>query len=431
MNYTVQLTKDMGLCCSCGICKSVCPKSCITYQRKDGMYYPVIDTQKCIECGLCFDICPGMKHDYSETDAIKAMTGNCICAYNAWSKDNTIRHVSASGGCVSSLVVELLRSNEYDYAVTLDTYNYREQLKSVLISADDLQKEYADTSYPKSRYLPVSHEDIIDFVLHNKTKRIVFIGTSCAVRGFLNAVKKFHLNRENYLVIGLFCDKVFNYNIYNYYTFIAKNDDKKELTNLHFKNKESGGWPGNMKWFFSDGSYKYVDESERMKLKAFFMPERCLYCIDKLNVEADISIGDNFTDVASSKKGSNSVIIRTHIGLKAWKKADEAIISEIVDVSKIIKVQNLIGRSSNAYFAMTKQRNCDLEKDLNNGIVLSPQDVSANKAYDDSLQKLALGKDFLSNPEKSIRKINRIRKKESRTSLKSRLVYYYKKLLIH
>ena len=66
------------------------------------------------------------------------------------------------------------------------------------------------------------------------------------------------------------------------------------------------------------------------------MPECCLYCIDKLNVNADISVGDNFTDIESSELGSNSVIIRTAKGQKAWELAKDNLINVRIPIEKII-----------------------------------------------------------------------------------------------
>lgn len=74
-----------------------------------------------------------------------------------------------------------------------------------------------------------------------------------------------------------------------------------------------------MKFIFTDGTVAYQDKAERVKIKNYFMPERCLYCIDKLNVYADISVGDNYTQQDSSLLGSNSVIIRTNIGMTVWE----------------------------------------------------------------------------------------------------------------
>ena len=404
---TVEYTKDLGLCCSCGICKGICPKSSITYKRKDGLFLPEIAKNSCIECGICKNICPGLVHEYQYEDPIKAMTGDSICSYSAWSKDEKLRFVSASGGCVSTLITELLKKNKYDYATTVNSYNYKEQLVAELISCNDIS-DYSQSTYPKSRYLSVSFEKVVRFLMNNKDKKIIIVGVSCAIRGIENEIKQLKLDRENYLLIGLFCDKVFNYNIFEYYNTVSNNTEGKNIRDLHFKNKESGGWPGNMKWFFSDGTYMYVDSSERMKLKAYFMPERCLYCIDKINVQADISVGDNFTEVASSKQGSNSVIIRTDRGMEAWNDSSDALLFSEVDISLIADAQCLTGRRNNAYFAQIKgkKNEKELKHLLNSAISLCDDMIEYGSAYYAAMKRLNMGKDFDKNPEKYFRDIN-------------------------
>lgn len=426
---TIEVTRELGLCCSCGICRGVCPKSCIEYKKADGMYYPVINSEECISCGICYDICPGISHKYKHSDAVKAVTGDSVSSFNAFSKNDHLRHVSASGGCISTLIAELLDKNIYDSAATVDTYDYRDQIKSTIITADSSSCDYSDTSYPKSRYLPISHEDVIRYVLNNRDKRMVFVGTSCAIRGFLNVINKFKLKRDNYLLVGLFCDKVFNYNIYDYYCSFT---DGKELTSLHFKNKDSGGWPGNMKLMFADGTHKYLDSSERAKMKEFFMPERCLYCIDKLNVGADISIGDNFTGFYSSNKGSNSVIIRTQRGLDAWNSMADSISSESIDIDIISDAQGIEARLDNAYFAVIKQgMNKNKCNDLKLNAPLSLNDNVADyyRAYCNRMDKIRIGKKYDSNPERLQKYFKKERKSGVLVRISSIISRGYHKIL--
>ena len=146
----------------------------------------------------------------------------------------------------------------------------------------------------------------------NREKKLILVGSSCAIRGLQTAIKKLNLDREQYLFIGLFCDKIFNYNVLSYFEDTYAGGLR--LKALHFKNKESGGWPGDMKFFPENGSCFYVPLEERVKAKAYFIPERCLYCVDKLNACADISLGDNYTGQDDSALGSNSVIVRTEVG---------------------------------------------------------------------------------------------------------------------
>lgn len=432
---TVQLTAELGLCTSCGICKNTCPTNSISWIRKQGMFIPNVNSEKCISCGICSKVCPGLKFDYSGLAHLdeENIVGEVIDSYSAWSKNERLRHVSASGGVVSSLIHALLAEDEYDVAFGVDQYNYSNQVCSKPIKLEDIQAGIGNTSVPKSRYIPISHENVVSYVKEFPNKKIIFVGTSCAVRGFENIIKQYKLNRENYLLIGLFCDKIFNYNINEYFAKMNVCGGQK-LKQVHFKNKDSGGWPGNMKFMFSDGTTCFVDANERMKMKEYFMPERCMYCIDKLNTRADISVGDNFTKFHSSSKGSNSVIIRTDRGNKAWSKARCEIESHNIPVSEIAEVQNVKGRWNNYTYSVFKQTHVEkkgIEIDLNKGINkknISNVDI---QKWNDNLEKVYAGAIFDVNPaelEKQLFKQEAKKKREQILSLPVRILRKIKKV---
>ena len=41
-----EVTVEKGLCVSCGICAGACPVRCISFQKREGQYLPVIDNSK-------------------------------------------------------------------------------------------------------------------------------------------------------------------------------------------------------------------------------------------------------------------------------------------------------------------------------------------------------------------------------------------------
>lgn len=345
---TVATTVENGLCCSCGVCKGICPKECISFRREDGLFLPVIDQAACVGCGLCAVVCPGLGHPYEPKETAEdTITGDFLECVNAWSRDEKIRHVSASGGVISTLIPELLRQGRYDGAFCLDSYDYRTQLKTRLYTPEEADN-WADSKAPKSRYLPISQEKAVRCIREQPELRLIIVGTSCALRGIEAAIRKLNRNRENYLLIGLFCDKVFNYNVLSW--FSDSFCPGKELEQLHFKNKESGGWPGDMKFYLEKGESFYVPLYERARMKGYFMPERCLYCVDKLNVVADISLGDNYTETASSPLGSNSVMLRTRRGQDAWEAAADLLEMVPVGIVEIQKAQGLSVRLQNLYY---------------------------------------------------------------------------------
>ena len=410
-NKTIQVTIENDLCCGCGLCKGICPGDCISWERKNGVYLPKIQGEKCINCGLCAAVCPGLGHSYGPgTTALEPVTGTVLACFNAWSKQEKIRHVSASGGVVTTLVRELLSRGLYDGVFCLDSYDYRDQLKTRRVDAREPDNLGETSSAPKSRYLPVSQENAVAYMKKHRGEKLIFIGTSCAVRGLRAAVKTLKLPPEQYLFIGLFCDKVFNYNVLSYFQDTYAGG--QPLKALHFKNKESGGWPGDMKFFPEEGEPFYVPLRERAAAKAYFAMERCLYCVDKLNVQADISLGDNYTALHSSPLGSNSVILRTQTGAEAWEAVRELLEMHPVDLEEIQKAQALNLRLDQMYYGDLFCREKGADLDLNSGVPRERDAARYARAYGRERRKLKAGAVYDTKP-KAVRRQIRADKRQN------------------
>ena len=411
-NNTVLTIRDNDLCCSCGICKNICPTKAIRYVREKGIYVPEI-SDDCINCGKCFNICPSVCHKYDANTLTEAITGNAIDSINAWSLNERIRHYSASSGVVTSIVLALLKQGVYDCVFTLDSYDYSEQLKTNRYTIDNYSFTNVDKQkFTKSRYIPVSHENLIEYILNNRNSKVIIIATSCAVRGILNVIEKFRLDRDNYLIIGLFCELTMNYNVYNYFS----GDEFTEgniLKELHFKNKDSGGWPGNMKLVFDNDKFKFIDKTHRMKAKDYFQMERCLYCLDKLNICSDISIGDNYTDQNSTPLGSNSIIVRTTRGKRCFDFIKDYIEYDKVEISKIRESQYIDAKYRNYYFSKFKMKQIADKRIMLNSGLSENDDGRYYEAFLDTLKKIELGKLYPVTKKKLMGEISRSGKKYS------------------
>lgn len=422
---TIAATTAANLCSGCGACKGICPKDCIDWEFSKGMYLPVIDSAKCVQCGLCAEVCSGLCHSYEiKATAKETITGPVLECYNSWCTDPEIRHFSASGGVITTITRDLLSCRKYHSVFCLNTYSYQSQLQAVRFTKEDYLCGEDYGSAPKSRYLPVSHEETLRYMKAHRDERIIITGTSCALRSLNSAIEKLKLNRDNYLLIGLFCDSVFNYNILPYLEdhFCSG----KRLSAFHFKNKDSGGWPGDMKLFPEHGDSFFVPIGERISLKQYFVPERCLYCVDKLNVVADISIGDNYTSQHSSKLGSNSVIVRTKRGMDAWSSAQSCLCSYPIEISEIQNAQFLEGRLNNLYFGMLKAKHSCT---LNSGIPTEQAPIEFLPAWRKRLKTLNAGACYCTSPAKLKRQFKVASKKRGRIhSFLNRSIAYADKL---
>ena len=90
------------------------------------------------------------------------------------------------------------------------------------------------------------------------------------------------------------------------------------IKEFYFRSKVGSAWPGKVRIVLDNQEVVLLPSSARKKLKDYFVPERCLYCVDKLNRNADISVGDNYIKENADEEGISSVIIRTDVGFEAW-----------------------------------------------------------------------------------------------------------------
>ncbi|GAF72335.1 unnamed protein product, partial [marine sediment metagenome] len=121
---SVMKTRELDLCTSCEICAAVCSKAAIIMEYKFGQFLPKVDDKKCIKYGLCLKLCPGIDIDplklRQEKISNHIIDGHCLESYTAYSNDPKIRRNSASGGLITTLIIELIKNKEFDAAFVLD-----------------------------------------------------------------------------------------------------------------------------------------------------------------------------------------------------------------------------------------------------------------------------------------------------------------------
>ncbi len=372
---TIKKTVENNLCVSCGACIAVCPKKCISFKRKNGMYIPKINENSCVSCGMCLKACPAenIKHGKIK-NTNNFLLGDYKNILSASAKSKDILKNSTSGGVATELVKNLLHQDLYDCAYLVNGYNYDTLLESVRF-----EKNQSLESSQKSRYLTVSHQQTIKRMISNPDEKIIIVAVPCAVQAISNVIKLYKLKRENYFIIGLFCDKTMHYGVVDYFKQYPASKNKK-LKDFYFRTKDAGGWPGNVRLVYSDETYIDLPKTERMKVKDYFMPERCLYCFDKLNRLCDIAVGDDYKPENADKAGKNSVIIRTEQGANIWKLFEKNFSFSQSSPEDIISSQHLKAKKDNLLFSNIKESGTE------------NSDKKLVKKYNDSLFKLKTGK---------------------------------------
>lgn len=411
-NDTVQKTVKLDMCVSCGICKAVCPSECITMKFKHGQFLPNIQKDKCVNCKKCFDVCPGLGINYQalyknlEQRDIPSdiYLGHVLSSYIAWSKDETIRKEGSSGGVITQLIINLIRQKEYKKAFVVKFENFNgNEIKS--IATNEIERI---RSASKSKYLPVSVEEVINYISNNKDDKIIVIGTSCHIHGIKKYLINNRLSTDKILFLGLFCEKTLNFNLLRYYenTFSS---DNEVIENFDYRNKEENGWPGNTKIVFSSEREVFVDRKVRMKLKTYFQLTRCLFCFDKLNQFADISFGDCYIPGEDDSKGKSNIIIRTEKGRDVIENYVNMIELKEIDLEEIISSQNIEQKENNFNFAKLISNEHNLYPDLieikksKRDLFLHGEKVDyefLNKKVNSIKERFNYGKYYLEEPEK-------------------------------
>lgn len=371
MNNVSDILKN-NLCISCGVCTEICPKNCIEFNY-DTAKVDVNET-RCVDCGLCKKVCSlNVTKGYNHSNLIDFCLGKIKSVLCMKSEDKSILKNATSGGFITTTVKYLLDNNEYDSAFLLKDYTYKNILEPKrIVKGDGL------SFTTKSRYVYVTHKQTCSYMVKNPDEKIIIVATPCAVYSIKKFIELKRLNPKNYLFLGLFCDKTMTTDVNRYFSQhpICKG---RKLQSFYFRTKDKSGWPGDMRLFFDDDSYSDLPREERMQVKDFFMPEKCLYCLDKLNRYADISVGDNYVPDNKDIEGVNSVIIRTDLG--------EIILSKIKDLFEIkedtkegiIKSQHLDARENNLNNAKIK------------GLIKGKVKGKIKKRYKKSLKKIELG----------------------------------------
>lgn len=282
---------------------------------------------------------------------------------------------ATSGGIITQLIAALLEDSIYDSAFLVEGHDY-----SRILNTHRFVKGSNLLQTSKSRYVTVSHKETIRYMIRHRNEKIIIVGTACAVQGIINTIHLHKLNRENYFIIGLFCDKTMHYGVISYFQNHPINHGRT-LQSFYFRSKEVDGWPGGVLIVYSDGSYEKLTNIARISVKDYFLPERCLYCLDKLNKDADMAVGDDYSPDNEDLEGVSTILIRTDRAVNIWNRYSSLFQFHSDTRENLETGQFLFNKEKNYYFGILK------------GIYPpAPVTQEMKKAYRESLRKRKLGK---------------------------------------
>ena len=347
MENNINKTLHNDLCTGCGVCEGACPFDAITTVVEKGNFRPKIDSSKCKNCGRCIKACPGLgvglvcladKYQ-SETTCHNKMVGRSEKCFTGYSNDFEVRYHSASGGMVSQFLIWLLENKKIDGAVVTRF----DQENSLLVKTFIATTREDIIAARSSKYAPVTLNRAVQDIKAASGSRYVIVGLPCHIQGLRKLMEIDKKLRDK--VVGLFgiycsCGRSF------YMTeqvFKERGIPKDKITYFQYRDE---GCLGKMVVKVPEGdantirvinnnsesvlsnevrSYKEHYQSYYHPLRSFFIPRRCLFCIDHYAELSDISFGDiHIKPYSDDKIGVNSIIVKNKTWLSLLEECQKA-----------------------------------------------------------------------------------------------------------
>ena len=305
-----QVFEGKDSCCGCSACAIACPKQCISMKAdQEGFLYPEINQDLCVQCGKCRKVCPVINQKCTDTEP------DCYVAY---SKDDSVRRSSSSGGIFTELALLTLQDNGVVFGAALDK---------------DLKVHHQSAVSPEeirplrgSKYVQSDMEDTYLSVKEALAagKPVYFSGTPCQVAGLYTYLG---FRPSNLTTQDIICHGVPSPLVWEKYVNTYQQAEAAE-----FRNKKYG-WH-----YFSmhirtprKNYYKRLDEDFYLKLFLDNTTLRpiCYDCpIKARGSQADITLADCWSldrvteKVVDTDKGLSIVIANTENGKRCIEKLE-------------------------------------------------------------------------------------------------------------
>ena len=315
MSYkNITYTTHHDLCTGCGVCEDACPKKVISFVIDKGNFRPVVNEDICNSCGRCLNACPGVGFNFKKYHEEKLaedatlhydkMVGAYQKCFTGYSNEYDIRWHSASGGMVSQFLIWLLENDKIDGAV-VTRFDRENKLLVKCYIARTREEVLAGRS---SKYAPVTMAGMALAIKEAEGNRFVVVGIPCHIEGFRKLMTIDKRLREK--IAGLFsiyCSSGRSFYLTEH-VFKVRGINWKKLTYFQYRDE---GCLGSMVATEENKTHKELFQSYYHPLRSFFVPRRCLFCIDHYGEVGDICFGDiHIPPFSDDKVGLNSIVVK-------------------------------------------------------------------------------------------------------------------------
>ncbi len=343
------------MCCGCGVCAGICPTKAITIKIiPEGINYPVLDKSKCVSCGKCKQVCPGFGFDVKELNMQvfgkvpeNPLIGNYQSILKGYSADKDLRYNCSSGGIITTLLVELMRSKTIEGAIVTRLV-YAQNIRAEAFIANT-EQEIIDAK--GSKYCPVSLDGAVS-ALKKKPRKVAVVCLPChaiALRKAMAADKT--LQESIVYIFALFCNQTPSYKALKHY-LKQHNVLPENVSRFQWR---GDGWPGKTKVILKN-QQEFCEPFTQAWGNGFgsgyFTPLSCYCCQDFFGEFADVSFGDAWLpEQQDDTVGTNVIIARSNNG--------KQIVKSLFDARKIVGEDISLQAIRSAFAANTVTRkNC-------------------------------------------------------------------------
>jgi coenzyme F420-reducing hydrogenase beta subunit len=352
----------LNKCTGCMVCADICSKAAINVRIDIEACNAEIDEQKCIDCGACNRVC-----QVNNPVILKKP----ISWYQGWSKDETTRENSASGGFATEISREFIRHGGIVFACVFEKGGFT---YAVLKTQEDLTK-MAGSKYIKSNPAGI-YEVVRNELLAGQ--KVLLIGLPCHIAG----IQKFLTDKlkENLYTIDLICHGSPAPQLLE--LFLKEHKiDMNSISGIRFRKKDYFQVESKEENDYNTVGAKGVLDSYMIGfLGGLFYTENCYECkYAQLNRVSDITIGDSWGSelpIEEQKRGISLALCQTKKGEHILKMSNIEL--RAVDLNLALQHNHQLEAPS----IIPKQRNVFFEG------------IHANKGFDSMIWKTCFVKSF-------------------------------------
>ncbi len=261
-----------------------------------------------------------------------------LSTWAAYSKSDTVRKKSSSGGLFYELAQKVLDEGGVVYGVSLSDDNRNAEY--IRVSSIRELDHILGSKYLQAK-LGNTFKNIRDDLDANVF--VLFSGTGC----YINGLKKYlDTDYDQLICVDVICHGVPSPALWGNYIGNVESKYNDRIRSVNFRCKDIEWERYGISQMFESAGYRFCEVSEdpymRMFLENLSLRPSCYECTIKTNRYADISLGDfwGIDDIApemNDHKGTSLVIERTERGKRLIDRIDDSIVRSKVDYIEAIR----------------------------------------------------------------------------------------------